>query len=256
MISMKNYTLIFLASLLFFSCSPTRYIHKPLIISGLEEKGEHVISGNFATTIDSKNFNINGSYAISNHIILQSSYTFRDDYADEMYSYKTTGNGFDVSLGYTNNTKEKNFYFEGFLGYGIGKINNTNTLSIDSYANFKYNKIFSQLNSNIKFDKISKTNNYFSLHFPIRLEYLNYNKTAINNFSQQIGQSETKSLLENPNIFIWSIGKTLSYNLENVTFSVFGSLHSPTNATSFVTLQYAYVGFGVNFRNFLKRKKN
>jgi hypothetical protein len=248
---MKTYLLVLLTTLFLFSCYPARYVHAPLIISGIEKKGDHTISGSFSTTTDTKNFNINGSYAISNHLIVQSSYTNRDDYSTENYNYTTQGGALDFAIGYTNNSIKKRFYVESFLGYGFGEVNNTNLESTSSYANFKYDKIFSQFNFNLKLNTDLSKSNYFSLHFPIRLEYLNYNKIAFSNF----GRNSLEYLSENPTIFVFSIGKTLSYNLENATVSLLGTYHSPTTAVSFFTFGNAYIGFGVSWRNFLKKKK-
>ena len=39
------------------------------------------------------------------------------------------------------------------------------------------------------------------------------------------------------------------------TVSLFGTYHSPTTAVSFFTFGNAYIGFGVHWRNFLKKKK-
>ena len=238
--------------MLFSSCLPAHYIHTPLIVSDVEKKGDYNISGSFATSSETKNFNFTGNYALTNHWILHSSITNRNDYSNES-KYDSKGSSFDVALGYTDISSDKNFYIENFVGYGIGKFKNIGIEDVNNFANFRYNKVFSQLNLNYRLNNADE--NTFSFHFPIRITYVHFNEINYNGTENGFEIRQIEFLRENPSKWMISIGKTISYRFNDVKLSVFGSYHSPTKADEFITFGNIYFGLGLSWRNFFKQKK-
>lgn len=235
------------------SCLPAHYIHTPLIVSDVEKKGDYSISGTLAASSEAKNFNLNAHYGITNHWIMQTSITYRDDYITNKYDAK--GSGFDVSLGYTNISSDKVFYVESFLGYGSGMLNNTG-VDANSYANFGYDKLFSQFNFNYRLNSADEDTNTFSFHFPIRIAYVHFNEIKYNGTGNGFENSQIEYLRENPNKWMISIGKTISYRFNDVKLSVFGAYYSPTKTDEFITFGNIYFGAGLSWRNFLKKKRS
>jgi len=251
---MKFYIFVLFSILFLCSCMPAYYIHTPLIVSDIEKKGDYNISGSFATSSEAINFNFNGNYAVTNHWILQSSITNRNDYLKDA-KYDSEASSFDVAFGYTNISSDKNFYIENFLGYGIGKFKNISLEDVNNFANFGYNEVFSQLNLNYRLNNANENTNTFSFHVPIRIAYVHFNEINSNNTESGFEVSQIEFLRENPNKWMISIGKTISYRFNDVKLSVFGSYHSPTKAEEFITFGNIYFGLGFSWRNFFKQKK-
>ena len=251
---MKYILFILVSLLLFTSCLPPHYVHAPLITSDIENKGDYTISGGVDVSTESKNFNVNSNYAITDHVIVQASATYAKNHSD-LKDYNSNGKSIDVAVGYTNISSDKHFYIENFMGYGHGNFNNIHFEDNTRYANFSYDKFFAQLNLNYRTHNYDEDINTFSFHIPIRLAYVNYNKiafTSLGNFS--LG-SQIEHLRENPRRLMLSTGKTISYRFDNVKLNLFASYTTPTKATELLTFGYLYVGFGVSWRNFLKKKK-
>jgi hypothetical protein len=251
---MKFYIFVLFVILFIFSCLPAHYIHTPLIVSDIEKKGDYNISGSFATSSEAKNFNFNGNYAVTNHWILQASITNRNYYLKDS-KYDSKGSCFDVAFGYTNISSDKNFYIENFIGYGSGKFKNIGIEDINNFANFGYNKVFSQLNFYYRLNSADENTNTFSFHFPIRIAYVHFNEIKYNSTENGFEIRQIEFLKENPNKWMISIGKTISYRFNDVKLSVFGSYHSPTKADEFITFGNIYFGIGFSWRNFFKQKK-
>jgi hypothetical protein len=250
---MKYFLFIVLSLLLLTSCLPPHYIHAPLITADLEKKGDYTISGSLAASSETINFNFNANYAITDHWILQTSITHRDDYLNGN-TYDSKGNSVDAAVGYNTISSNKNFYVESFMGYGSGTFKNTSIEEVNSFANFGYNKFFSQVNFNYRINNSDEDTNTFSFHFPIRLEYVYFNEINYNGEGTGIEKNQIEYLKDNPNKWILSLGKTISYRFDNLKLNLFASYHSPTKADEFVSLGNVYIGFGISWRNFLNKK--
>lgn len=249
---MKSYIVLF-TSIFLFSCLPPHYTHTPLIVSDVEKKGDYNISGSFTTNPETKSFNLNSNYAVTNHLILQASITNRNDYLKGR-KYDSKGNSFDVAIGYSNISSDKNFYIENFIGFGSGKLKNITIEDVNNFTNFGYNKVFSQLNLNYRAHNANQSKNTFSIHFPIRIAYVHFNEINYNGFENGFEYRQIEYLRENPNKWLISFGKTVSYRFNNVKLSLFGSYHSPTSADNFFTFENIYFGAGISWRNFFNKK--
>lgn len=250
---MKFNIIVLFVGLLMFSCLPAHYIHTPLTVSDIEKKGDYNISGLFATSSETKNFNFNSNYAVTNHWILQASITNRNDYSKN-HKYDSKGSSFDAAIAYTNISSDKNFYVENFIGYGRGKLKNTGIENVNNFVNFGYSKIFSQLNFNYRINNTNESKNTFSIHFPIRIAYVHFNEINYSGFENDIEYRQIEFLRENPSKWMISLGKTISYNFNNVKLSLFGSYHSPTRTDEFFTFGNIYFGGGISLRNFFNKK--
>ncbi|PQJ76688.1 hypothetical protein [Polaribacter glomeratus] len=87
------------------------------------------------TCSETKNFNTNGYYPISNHLIIQVSFTYKDDYVTK--DYKSKEYAVNIALDSTNNSQDKKFYLESFFGFSACKLKNTSIKEMNSYANFR-----------------------------------------------------------------------------------------------------------------------
>jgi len=237
---------LLLAPLLYVtSCAPTHYIYNPLIIADVEEKGDYNVTGSVAISMDNINYHLNANIAVTDHLIFQSSVTNLSDNS-KTYNYDTKGNYYDFSIGYTNNNTNNDFYIESFVGYGLGNLKNIGIEDSSRYANFKYNKFFSQVSLNYKVNQL-----YF--HIPIRIAYADY--TTINH-GTFLNNTEGKMLnyfKENPSKWMLSIGKTISIKVDQFKFNAFASYHSPTQIEELITFNNVYVGLGVTYFNSTKK---
>ena len=249
---MKIFFLTFLIAFSLTSCLPTHYIYNPLIIADVKEKGDYNVSGLFTTSIYSKNLHLNSNYAVANNLILQSSITYLVDHFDQ-YNYDARGYYADFAIGYTNNTSDKLFYIENFIGYGRGNLNNIGINDPARYANFRYNKYFSQLNFNFKINNSTTFLNNLTFHIPLRVAYIHFDKI---NYTSLYGWGDNsiEYLKENPTKLIISAGKSIDYRLDNFKFSLFISYHTPINIDELLLLNNVYMGAGITYQNSLNRK--
>lgn len=176
-----------IVGLLFSGCAPV-YVSNRLNTPLFDDAGQANIGVGYGVD----GLSLNGAFSIVNSVAFIGNYSHKNRQEDPSYKFEHSigefGVGFFGSM--PLKSEKEHFFYEGFLGYGIGQSNALDTgLIYYKITESKYAQLFLQPNIGYRI-------NNFAMAFSIRMNFINFNHLEIEKKNSLETYTDSKARLD------------------------------------------------------------